>query len=149
MEGGMNHHSTQTDVLRLYACVFGLVILTGCAGVTSQKEASRTFVPITDLSMVAGDWEGMVKKDQSVIPGAMVVLTIRANGTYTFLGQRISDVALGSGFLELRDGRVSGDTDRRIAQFALYDRQGKAVLVVESRVRQTGERYHGELERTK
>ena len=82
----MNHHGTQTDVIRLCVCVFGLVILTGCAGGTSQKEASRTFVPITDLSMVAGDWEGMVKKDQSVIPGAMVVLTIRANGTYTFLG---------------------------------------------------------------
>jgi hypothetical protein len=141
----MNHHGKQTNLLRLYACVFVLAILTGCAGEPSQQESSRTFVPITDLSMVAGDWEGMVKKDQSVIPGPMVVLTIRANGTYTFVGQRISDVALGSGFLEIRDGRVSGDTDRRIAQFALYDQQGKAVLVVESTVRQTGERYHGEL----
>jgi hypothetical protein len=149
MEGGMNHHGKQTDVLRFSVGVLVLAILTGCAGGRSQEESSRTFVPITDLGMVAGDWEGMVKKDQSVIPGPMVVLTIRANGTYTFVGQRISDVALGSGFLELRDGRVSGDTDRRIAQFALYDRQGKAVLVVESRVRQTGERYHGELERTK
>jgi hypothetical protein len=149
MEGGMNHHGKQTDVLRFSVGVLVLAILTGCAGGPSQEESSRTFVPITDLGMVAGDWEGMVKKDQSVIPGPMVVLTIRANGTYTFVGQRISDVALGSGFLELRDGRVSGDTDRRIAQFALYDRQGKAVLVVESRVRQTGERYHGELERTK
>jgi hypothetical protein len=149
MEGGMNHHGKQTDVLRLHACIFGLAILIGCAGGPSQKESSRTFVPITDLSMVTGDWEGMVKRDQSVIPGARVVLTIRANGTYTFVGQRISDVALGSGFLEMRDGRVSGDTDRRIAQFALYDRQGKAVLVVESTVRQTGEWYHGELERTK
>jgi hypothetical protein len=149
MEGGMNHHGKQTDVLRFSVGVLVLAILTGCAGGPSQEESSRTFVPITDLGMVAGDWEGMVKKDQSVIPGPMVVLTIRANGTYTFVGQRISDVALGSGFLELRDGRVSGDTDRRIAQIALYDRQGKAVLVVESRVRQTGERYHGELERTK
>ena len=141
----MNHHGKRTDVLRFSVCFVVLAILTGCSGGRSQEESSRTFVSITDFGMVAGDWEGMVKKDQSVIPGPRVVLTIRANGTYTFVGQRISDVALGSGFLELRDGRVSGDTDRRIAQFALYDRQGKAVLVVDSTVRQTGRPRSGRL----
>jgi len=143
----MNHHGKRTALLQLYACVLALAILAGCAGGLSQGGASKTFVPITDLSMVSGNWEGMLKKDHSVIPGEMVNLMIHANGTYTFIGQRVSDVALGSGFLEIRDGRVSGDTDRRIAHFALYDQQGKVILVVECSDRQTGERYYGEVKR--
>jgi len=99
--------------------------------------------------MVAGEWGGTIKKDGKIIPEGTVQLTINPHGAYTFIGQRFSDVALGSGFLETRDGRLSGDTERRIATFALYDHKGKAVLVVDSTVRQTGERYHGELLKTK
>jgi len=146
----MNQHGEGTSSHRLYAGAFVLgMLLTGCAGGPSQDGPSWTFVPITDVSMVAGEWDGMVKKDKAVIPEAMVRLTIKENGTYNFIGQRFTDVALGSGFLETRDGRLSGDTDRRIAIFALYDHQGKAVLVVDSTARQTGEQYHSELTRAK
>ena len=135
---------------RLYAGAIVLgSILAGCGGGPVQQDPSWSLVPITDVSMVAGEWEGTVKKDHAVLPEGLVQLTIHANGTYTFVGERISDVVLGSGFLEIRDGRLSGDTDRRIAMFTLYDHQGKNVLAVESTVRSTGERYHGELTRAK
>ena len=146
----MNQRGEGTGSLRLYAGAFVLgMILTGCAGGPPQENPDWAFVPITDFSMVAGEWDGMVKKDKAVIPEALVRLTIKENGTYNFIGQRFADVALGSGFLDMRDGRLSGDTDRRIATFALYDHQGKAVLVVDSTARQTGELYHGELTRAK
>lgn len=145
----MNQRSGRTGALRLNAgiCVLGMVF-SGCAGGHPQNDPSWTFVPITDVRMVAGEWEGTVKKEGRVLPEGAVQLSINVNGTYNFIGQRISDVVLGSGFLEIRDGRLSGDTDRRIATFALYDHKGKALLVVDSTARQTGEQYHGELSRT-
>jgi hypothetical protein len=147
---GMNDRGEGTGSLRIYAGALVLgMILTGCAGGPSQEDPSWTFVPITDINMVAGEWGGMVKKNGGVIPDGNIQLTINANGTYKFVGQRLDDVALGSGFLETRDGRLSGDTERRIATLALYDHKGKAVLVVDSTARQTGDEYHGVLMRTK
>jgi hypothetical protein len=147
---GMDQRDEGSGSLRLYAGALVLgIILTGCAGGPSPEDPSWTLVPITDVSMVAGEWEGTIKKDQRVIPEGTIQLSINENGTYNFVGQRFDDIALGSGFLETRDGRLSGDTERRIATIALYDHEGKAVLVVDSTARETGERYHLELTRTK
>lgn len=128
------------------AVVLG-IMLTGCGGGPQHSDSSRTLVPVTDIGSVVGEWEGTVKKEHAVLPEGMVQLTIHANGTYTFVGERVTDVVLGSGFLEMREGRLSGDTDRRLAILTLYDYGGEPVLVVESTVRQTGERYRGELKR--
>lgn len=148
--GSMNQRGKGIEPFRLYAGAFVLgSILAGCGGGPVQQDPSWSLVPITDVSMVAGEWEGTVKKDHAVLPEGLVQLTIHANGTYTFIGERISDVVLGSGFLEIRDGRLSGDTDRRIATFTLYNHEGKNVLAIESTVRPTGERYYGELTRAK
>jgi hypothetical protein len=147
---GMDQRDEGTGSLRLYAGALVLgMILTGCAGGPSPEDPSWTLVPITDVSMVAGEWEGTVKEHGAIIPEGTIHLTISENGTYKFVGQRLDDVALGSGFLEIRDGRLSGDTERRIATIALYDHEGKAVLVVDSTARQTEKRYHLELTRTK
>ncbi len=146
----MNQRDEGTGPLRLYAGALVLgMILTGCAVGPSKDDPSWTLVPITDVSMVAGEWEGTVKKYRAVIPEGTIHLTINENGAYHFVGQRFDDVALGSGFLETRDGRLSADTERRIATIALYDHEGKAVLVVDSTARQTEKRYHFELTRTK
>jgi hypothetical protein len=145
----MNQSGEGTGSLRLSAGALVLgIFLSGCAGGPSQDDPSWTVVPITDVSMVAGEWGGVIKKNGRIIPDGDVRLSINANGAYTFIGQRFGEVALGSGFLEIRDGRLSGDTERRIAIFALYDHKGKAVLVVDSTARQTGDKYHGELTRT-
>ena len=143
----MNQGDTEAGCFRLVAAAFMLGISIGCTGGPSPESQSWTPIPISDTSMVAGEWKGMVKEANSVIPEGMVYLTIRENGTYKFVGERMSDVVLGAGFLEIRDGRLSGDTDRRVATFALYDHRGKAVLVVDATAKQSGKQYHAELTR--
>lgn len=130
--------------LQLSAFAMLVVLLTGCAGGSPQKDASWKLVPITDVGMVVGDWEGLVKKDHGTLPEGSVRLMIRANSTYLFVGQTTSAAAVGSGDLEMRDGRLVGDSEKRAVSFTLYDHKGKAVVLVESTIHATGERYRGE-----
>ena len=101
-------------------------------------------VQITDVSMVVGEWEGLVKKNNGTLPEGSVRLMIRDNSTYLFAGQSASKVAVGSGVLEIRDGRLIGDTERRTVKLELFDHKGKSVIVLAGTNRETGERYHGE-----
>jgi hypothetical protein len=128
--------------LTIWALVVGLC--TGCAGESPQQDASWRLVPITEIGMVVGEWEGLVKKDHATLPEGSVRLMIRANSTYLFAGQSTSTAAVGSGDLEMRDGRLVGDTEKRAVRFTLYDHKGKAVVLVESTIHSTGERIHGE-----
>jgi hypothetical protein len=130
--------------LRLSTGAFLLVVSAGCAGGSPQHDASWKLVPITDVGMVVGEWEGLVKKDRATLPEGSVRLMIRGNSTYLFAGQTTSAAAVGSGNLEPRDGRLVGDTDKRSVRFTLYDHKGKAVVLVESTNHATGEYYRGE-----
>ena len=126
----------------------GIVVigaLTGCAGGSHEKDPSWKLVPITDVQMVVGEWEGLIKKEGATFADGSVRLIIRANQTYLFAGQTASKVAVGSGDLESQDGRLVGDTDRRAVRFTLYDHKGSAIVLVEATNHETGERYRGEL----
>ena len=135
-----------SDVMKWLRPAIGTLLLvsTGCAGGGPQQDASYKMVPITEVGMVVGEWEGLVKKDHASLPEGTVRLMIRANSTYLFAGQTASTAAVGSGDLEARDGRLVGDTEKRAVRFTLYDHKGKAVVLVESTNRATGERVHGE-----
>jgi hypothetical protein len=137
----------QADVMEWVQRSIGplmVALFVGCAGGSPQHDASYTLVPITEVGMVVGEWEGLVKKDHATLPQGSVRLMIRPNSTYLFVGQSASNVAVGSGDLEPRDGRLVGDTGVRAVTFTLYDHKGKPVVHVESTNHATGERYHGE-----
>ena len=131
--------------LRFSAGVVVIGVLTACAGGSHEKDPSWKLVPITDVQMVVGEWEGLIKKEGATFPEGSVRLIIRANQTYLFAGQTASKVAVGSGDLERQDGRLVGDTDRRAVRFTLYDHKGSAIVLVEATNHETGERYRGEL----
>src|SRR6476659_2127625 len=99
--------------LRLTICALVVGVCAGFAGVSPQQDASWKVVPITEIGMVVGEWEGLVKKDHATLPGGSVRLMIRSNSTYLFAGQTTSRAAVGSGDLEIRDGRLVGDTQKR------------------------------------
>ena len=142
----VTQRSEMRQWLRLSA---GVVVvgawITGCAGGSPQKDPSWKLVPITDVQMVVGEWEGLIKKERATLAEGSVRLIIRANQTYLFAGQTASKVAVGSGDLERQDGRLVGNTDRRAVTFTLYDHKGSPVVLVEATNHETGERYRGEL----
>jgi hypothetical protein len=131
--------------IRFSAGVVVVGALTGCAGGSHENDRSWKLVPITDVQMVVGEWEGLIKKERATLAEGSVRLIIRANQTYLFAGQTASKVAVGSGDLERQDGRLVGNTDRRAVRFTLYDHKGNAVVLVEATNHETGERFRGEL----
>ncbi|HEX6948890.1 MAG TPA: hypothetical protein VF127_04775 [Nitrospira sp.] len=140
----MNPQGDVSKSLGLSIGAFVVGVVVGCAGGSPQQDASYKLVPITEVGMVAGEWEGLVKKDHATLPEGSVRLMIRANSTYLFAGQTVSAAAVGSGDLEVRDGRLVGETEKRAVRLTLYDHKGKAVVFVESTNLATGERYRGE-----
>jgi hypothetical protein len=134
---------------RLLRCAgfIALTTLAACMSGPSKQDSTWTAVPITDVGMVVGEWEGLVKKDHATLPEGSVRLMIRANSTYLFAGQTATTAGVGSGDLEARDGRLVGDTEKRAVTFTLYDHKGKAILYVESTNRETGARLRGEFTR--
>jgi hypothetical protein len=135
--------------LRLYAGIFLLGVLTGCAGVPASEDPSWQLVQVTDVSIVVGEWEGMVKKHDATFLEGSVRLMIRANSTFLFVGQTASKVAVGGGRIEIREGRMIADTERRAITFSLYERKGKSILFVQSTNRETGDQYEGEFTKDK
>jgi hypothetical protein len=121
----------------------------GCAGGPSQHDPSWKPVPITDVSMVVGEWDGTVTKDHALFPEGSVHLIIRDNSTYMFAGETLSAVAVGSGGVEARQGRLIGDTEHRAVTFTLYDHKGTRVLVVDATNRENGARYRGQFSKAR
>jgi len=126
---------------------FILEMLIGCSGGLSPQDPSWTLVQITDVHMVAGEWEGTIKIERAIIPEGSVPLMIHDNGTYLFAGQSISNVAIGAGSFEIQDGRLIGDTERPTLTLTLYSYKGTSVLFVEATTRKTRDRYRGEFTR--
>ena len=141
----MTEAGEMSKSIRFSAGIVVIGVLIGCAGGSHEKDPSWKLVPITDVQMVVGEWEGLIKKEGDTFADGSVRLIIRANQTYLFAGQTASKVAVGSGDLESQDGRLVGDTDRRAVKFTLYDHKGSAIVLVEATNHETGERYRGEL----
>jgi hypothetical protein len=133
-----------SGVVSLSVGLLSVGLLIGCSSGPSPQDPSWKLVPITDVGMVVGEWEGVVKKEHATFPEGSVRLMIRPNNTYLFAGQSVSATAVGSGDLEARDGRLVGNTDHRTVTFTLYEHQGEAIVHIESTNRDTGERYRGE-----
>lgn len=128
----------------LSAGLIAIALYIGCSSGPSPQDPTWKPVAITDVGMVVGEWQGVVKKEHGTFPEGSVRLMIRPNNTYLFAGQTISNMAVGTGNLEARDGRLIGETERRSVTFTLYDHKGKAVILVESTNHETSERYRGE-----
>jgi hypothetical protein len=142
--GDMTYRVEGLGLVSLSAGLLSVGLLMGCTSGPASQDPSWKMVPITDVGMVVGEWEGIVRKERATLPEGSVRLMIRPNNTYLFAGQSASKAAVGSGELEARDGRLVGDTETRAVRFTLYDHKGKAVVLIESTSHATGERYRGE-----
>ena len=128
----------------LRTCAGALVLgpLVACVGGPAPQPA--TWVPVTDVRMVVGEWEGTLKKNDALLAVGAVHLMIRADHTYLFSAQTVDEVAVGGGGLAIVDGQLIGDTERRFVTFSLYEQEGKRIMIVEGTSRATQDRYHGE-----
>jgi hypothetical protein len=140
----MNRRSHATRAYRLFAGVLVCVAVAACSSKPARYESKWPLVPIQNLNTVVGEWQGVVMKERQILPAGEVKLMIRENGTYLFVGQTASDMVLGTGNIEVRDGRLEGGSDLRTVSGTLHDKKGKPLLFIEAANRQSGDRYHGE-----
>ncbi|MBA5867484.1 MAG: hypothetical protein GDA67_12405 [Nitrospira sp. CR1.3] len=143
----MNQQDRAAGSYRILAGFVLLAAVAACSSKPAHYESSWPLVPIQNLNTVVGEWRGVVMKERRVLPAGEVTLMIRDNGTYLFVGQTASDTVLGTGTIEVREGRLVGGSDLRTIAGTLHDKKGKALLFVEAANRQTGDRYHGEFSR--
>jgi len=143
----MDRRHTVPRFHRVLASLLLLGVLGGCSSKPAHHESKWPLVPIQDLSTVVGEWQGVVMKERRIMPAGEVKLMIRENGTYLFVGQTASDMVLGTGNLEVRDGRLEGGSDLRTVNGTLHDKKGKPLLFIQAANRQTGDRFYGEFKK--
>jgi hypothetical protein len=140
----MANHSV-TAVLCL-AVMSAAISLSGCASRPHSFEAKNQ-ISIKDMATVAGRWDGTIWKHPKMQYVEGVLLVIKPDGVFNFVGQRLRDFHMGTGELKLRDGRLVMEGSGRHLDFGLYDRDGKAFLAGDARAK-SGELYYIELTRT-
>lgn len=125
--------------------------LVACADVRPSEPLPATFVPISDITTLAGKWEGLLRgMAQRSLQSQRdwVKLTIKEDGTYKFVSYRTIGVFSGSGTLKLGNGKVISESERGSATYTLYKRGGQHVLKVEGTTK-SGRRLSAELTRAK
>jgi hypothetical protein len=140
-EAAVNGLGRVSLLLTIAGVTAGLI---GCREHQPRRQPSMAPVPISDMKQVAGKWEGVSKRVPDMRDDSEVLLIIDDNGTFEFVGSRMTDMIVGAGRLMLRDGKLVGTTARLSATLTLHDREGTSVLIVEA-THNDGSRYYGKL----
>lgn len=132
---------------RRVVCGLLIVMLTAVA-CASTPSAPATAIPIQDFRMVAGKWVGVVlglagPRDDA---GDWIELTISADGTFEFGISRTIGVLRGKGKFTLADGKMTSESDRGSAAYALSELGGRQYLHVVATLR-SGRLLSGNLNR--
>ncbi len=140
-------------MVRLLRCVLFLYLmvvlstLIACTGIHFPDSPSWEKVSLTNISQVAGKWEGITWAEPRTIgQDDWVEVKIEEDGQFKFASYRMIGAWLGSGALRLENGELATEPQPNSgsATFTLYESQGKRMLKVNGRTK-TGQRQVAEL----
>jgi hypothetical protein len=137
----------QLDHLRAvtHVCTLPALAMLWVLGCTAYRPPDpSTQLPVSEFKMVAKTWEGTVRAMPDMTRKATVVLIIQENGSYTFVGEDWTQIALGAGMFTLRDNLLRSDSNGRNLSLALYQRKEHRILAGEARSK-AGEKLFVEL----
>jgi hypothetical protein len=100
-----------------------LLAVTACA---SGGGSMGTVTPITDLSSVAGRWDGLVRTTGE--RDDLLELALSTDGTYRFTGTKMIGDLDASGRVDVQDGRLRFTGQEVTGTGSLYDKDGKRTL---------------------
>jgi hypothetical protein len=103
-------------------------------------------IPVTDIKIVAGIWEGIMVQSPPTRSDDWITLRIQGDGTYHFEMVRTIGVFKGSGRFFLEDGRLEAKSETGWASAQLHRHVGMddMVLKVEGSASH-GVTYHAQL----
>ena len=128
------------DVMRNHLVQFrGLFLITlmlasslaACAGSRTSQHTPLIPVPITEIKMIQGTWEGLVTHARTGKDSGRVVVVLTSHdtyGTYSFGGATAEGPLVGTGRVILQNGRLSSEMGQRVVDFTLCLRGSENVL---------------------
>lgn len=111
-----------------------LVIGQGCEPRPRSEELQWVPVQITDLSTIAGKWDGLMRRmppDQRA--NDWVTVTIASDGRYQFTSLRTIGVFSGHGEFVVNEGKLKSSSERGTIEAALYEAGAQRMLKAKGR----------------
>ena len=116
-------------------CLFTLgwfaATIVSCGVLQSQSHPSSKIIPISGFEKIAGKWEGLSKRVPDMRDDARVLLIVSEKGRFNFVSDRETDFHLGTGTLNIQDGRAIAKSSAGTGILTFHDQAGNPVLVVE------------------
>lgn len=110
-----------------YLC---LLLLAGVPACTQSRQMAgpKNVVPITDFSMIAGKWEGLMTRQPATPSEDWVRSIIREDGNHEFASYREVGLFRGKGKLVLEGGKAVDRSEDGTITLTLYDDDGRRTL---------------------
>jgi hypothetical protein len=126
----------QASVRRLMVClgVLCFAMSSGCETTERAEQPQWVPVQITDLSSVAGKWDGVMRRmppDRRA--NDWVTVTIASDGRYQFTSLRTIGVFSGHGEFVVNEGKLKASSERGTIEAALYEAGGQRMLKAKGR----------------
>lgn len=137
--------------------VQGIIVMVAIGSITfacstGERPGTSSLEPIsiTDVSSVAGMWEGLLEEVPPSRRDDWVRLRIQQDGTYHFQAVRTIGIFSGNGKFTVENGTLIANTDKGTIHLQLYHHPGKDDRVLKGEGRSAnGMTYRGELTPTR
>lgn len=113
--------------------LFCLAMSNGCETIERTEQAQWVSVPVTDVSTVAGRWEGVMRRMPPERRDDWVTVNIASDGRYQFTSLRTIGVFSGHGEFALNEGRLKASSERGNIEAELYEAGAQRMLKAKGR----------------
>lgn len=113
--------------------LFCLAMSNGCETIERTEQAQWVSVPVTDVSTVAGRWEGVMRRMPPERRDDWVTVNIASDGRYQFTSLRTIGVFSGHGEFALNEGRLKASSERGTIEAELYEAGAQRMLKAKGR----------------
>lgn len=113
--------------------LFCLAMSNGCETIERTEQAQWVSVPVTDVSTVAGRWEGVMRRMPPERRDDWVTVNIASDGRYQFTSLRTIGVFSGHGEFALNEGRLKASSERGNIEAELYEAGAHRMLKAKGR----------------
>jgi hypothetical protein len=133
--GAKQEQFMQTFFRWLLPCVtlFCLSTSYGCETTERSAQPQWVSVPVSDVSTVAGKWEGVMRRIPPERRDDWVTVNIASDGRYQFTSLRTIGVFSGHGEFEVNEGRLKSSSQRGTIEAELYENGSQRMLKAKGR----------------
>ena len=132
----------------LRALAICLTIIYGCQPMERTEQPQWVQMPITDVSEVAGKWDGLMRRIPPDRRDDWVTVAIAPDGRYEFSSLRTIGVFSGHGEFAVNDGKLQSRSERGAVEAALYQAGAQRMLRAKGRA-MDGSEYTAEVKPVK